>query len=85
MTANKKREEEEKKKLEEQGLTTEEAKAAVSRRPPGEIRIKKDLNDLDLPPHIAFMQPEPSNFMIYRILVDLSGEGADCFWRGGKY
>ena len=85
MTANKKREEEEKKKLEEQGLTPEEAKAALARRPPGEIRIKKDLNDLDLPPHIAFKQPEPANFMLYRIIVDLSGESSECFWRGGKY
>ena len=39
--------------------------------------------ELDLPSHISFAQPDPTNFMQYRIVVDLTQE--DCFWRGGKF
>ena len=39
--------------------------------------------ELDPSPHITFKQPDPANFMHYRILIDLSKE--ECFWRGGQY
>ena len=39
--------------------------------------------ELDLPSHISFAQPDPTNFMQYKIVVDLTQE--DCFWRGGKF
>ena len=42
-----------------------------------------DLGDIDLPPNAKLYQPDPNNFMVYNVDIDLTRE--ECYWKGGKY
>ncbi|TNV75776.1 hypothetical protein FGO68_gene1223 [Halteria grandinella] len=69
----------------ESGQTQEQIDAAIAagKKPPGQLRVIKDLTDIELPSNAKLIQPDPANFMLYHVDVDLSKE--DCYWRGGKY
>ena len=74
------RTDEEEKKAE----TEEESKGYTKqKRSPGEIRLKKELQELDLPAHAAVNYPDTNNIMKFEVSVDLTKE--DCIWKGGKY
>ena len=85
------KEEEDKKKKDEEmkgenGSTgeAEEVKGpARVRVSPGEIRFKKDLLELDLPPHAETNFPDSNNIMKFEVFVDLTKEV--CYWKGGKF
>ena len=71
------RTEEEEKKGEEGTVIVKPKKA------PGEIRLKKEISELDLPGHASIHFPDPNITMKFEVTVDLKGE--DCLWKGGKY
>ena len=53
------------------------------KRAPGEIRLKKELLELDLPNHAKVIMPDETNIMQFNVKVDLTKE--ECLWRGAKY
>ena len=71
-------EEEAKREGEEESKEFKKAK-----RSPAEIRLKKEIQELDLPGHASFSYPDPNNVMVFEVNVDLTKE--DCIWKGGKY
>ena len=70
---------EEEKKAEETG----EAIVTVKKKSPGELRLKKEITELDLPSHAETNWPNSEDIMNFEVFIDLSKE--DCMWRGGKY
>lgn len=62
------------------GATTTAVKVKKS---PGELRLKKEVGELDLPGHAEINFPDPNNIMKFELFVDLTKE--DCLWKGGKY
>jgi len=74
-------EEEEKKKSEEDKVGGEEPPKV--KKSPGEIRLKKEINELDLPAHAQVVFPDENNIMKFEVYVDLSKE--ECMWKGAKY
>jgi ubiquitin-conjugating enzyme E2 M len=56
---------------------------AVQKKSPGEIRLKKEVTELDLPSHAEIFFPVESNIMKFEIFVDLTRE--ECLWKGAKY
>ena len=69
-----KREEEEEKK------GSEGKKVKTS---PAELRWRKEIGELDLPPHAEVDFPDDNDICNFKVLVDLTKE--DCLWKGGKY
>jgi len=53
------------------------------KRIPGELRLQKELGELDLPKHARVEFPDPKNIMRFEVYVDLTKE--ECLWKGGKY
>lgn len=53
------------------------------KKSPGELRLKKEIGELDLPSHAEINFPDPNNIMKFELFVDLTKE--DCLWKGGKY
>ena len=75
------REEEEKKKAEEDAAAG--GQPVGKKKVPGEIRLKKELLEIDLPSHARINYPDENNIMKFEVLVDLTRE--DCLWKGAKY
>ena len=66
-----KRAKEEEEKKEEEG-TTDEQKAP--KKSPGELRIQKEILELDIPGHAKVSFPNPDDIMSFRLNVDLTRE-----------
>ena len=75
---NKRTEEEEKKQPEGSDATFQ---PLTKKKSPGEIRLKKEIAELDLPNHVETNFTD--NIMKFEICVDLKNE--ECLWKGGKY
>ncbi len=74
------RDKEEEKKQEEDVTQTTGPKIKKS---PGELRLKKEVTELDLPAHAEIRFPDDSNIMQFEVYVDLTKE--ECLWKGAKY
>ena len=72
-----KRDEEEDKKVEEDGAPVTKKKS------PGELRLKKEIAEMDLPTHAQVNFPDETNIMSFEVYVDLTKE--ECLWKGAKY
>ena len=57
--------------------------APKQKKSPGEIRLKKEVTELDLPSHAQISFPDESNIMKFEVFVDLTRE--ECLWKGAKY
>ena len=68
---------------EEEKKAAEGGQAAAPRRSAGQIRMTKDLQDLDKPSFIE-MRVDPANIMVFGLTMDLSRE-QDSLWIGGKF
>ena len=76
------RDKEEEKREEEKGEGGAPA-GGKKKRSPGELRLKKEIAELDLPKHAQVMFPDESNIMKFQVHVNLAKE--ECLWKGGKY
>ena len=56
---------------------------AAPRRTPGQIRLTKDMQDLDKPSFIE-MRVDQANIMVFGLTMNLQNE-QDSIWIGGKY
>ena len=80
---NKRKEEEEKKYQEEHKADGgPEGATPVKKTSPGELRLRKDIAEMDLPSH-AEAKFDATNIMKFEVFVDLTKE--PCYWKGGKY
>ena len=52
------------------------------KKSPGELRLKKEMTELDLPAHAEVKFPD-DNIMKFEVFVDLAKE--ECLWKGAKY
>ncbi len=59
------------------------ATTAKKKSSPGELRMKREIGELDLPNHAEINFPEPNNYMKLELFVDLTKE--ECLWKGAKY
>ena len=75
------RDQEEEKKIEETQVDAVVIKP--KKKSPGEIRLKKEITELDLPAHARVNFPDEANIMKFEVFVDLTNE--ECLWKGGKY
>lgn len=57
--------------------------AVYQKKSPGEIRLKKEITELDLPSHAQIAFPDEANIMKFEVFVDLTRE--ECLWKGAKY
>ena len=84
---DKQAEEEAMKKQEEEeklgGGSTGDQPVVKVKKSPGELRLKKDLAELDLPNHASVNFPDKDQIMKFEVFVDLTKE--QCYWKGGKY
>ena len=55
----------------------------VKKQVPAEIRLKKELGELDLPKHAKVNFPDPNTIMQFEVTIDLSKE--ECLWKGATY
>lgn len=74
------RDKEEEKKQEDLPNGTSVTKQKKS---PGELRLKKEITELDLPQHAQVNFPDENNIMKFEVFVDLTKE--ECLWKGAKY
>ena len=72
--------EEEKKEAEANGEVIEKK----VKQSPGELRLQKELADLDAPSHATVTFPDPKNIMSMHLVVNLKNEDS-CYWKGGIY
>ena len=79
-TARAQNEEVEDKKTEDANAQSQDGKKKKS---PGEIRVQKELMEIDIPSYTAVNFPDANDVMTMQLTVDLSKE--QCHWRGGKY
>ena len=79
--ANKRAEEETKKKEEEDPSAATENKK--QKKCPGELRLQKEIQELDIPSHASIKYPNPSDIMNFHLVVNLTK--TDCIWLGGTY
>ena len=75
------RDQEEDKKEEE--MKDAQPTQTFKKKSPGEIRLKKEVAELDLPTHSQVIFPDESNIMKFEVYVDLFRE--ECLWKGAKY
>ena len=75
-----KRAKEEEEKKEEEGIVDQ---PKTQKKCPGELRLQKEIQELDIPGHAKVSFPNPDDIMSFRLVVDLSRE--QCIWQGGKY
>merc|ERR1719230_2063910 len=61
--------------------TTEGGEAPVKKRQPGEIRMQKELDEMELPPQVRIEFPNKDNLMNFNIHIS-PDEG---FWKGATY
>ena len=55
----------------------------TKKKSPGELRLKKEVAELDLPSHAQVKFPDPNNIMFFEVYVDLTKE--ECNWKGAHY
>ena len=55
----------------------------VKKKKPGEIRLRKELGELDMPKHAKVKFPDEEDIMNFEVVIDLKNE--ECPWRGGSY
>ncbi len=55
----------------------------IKKKSPGEIRLKKEIAELDLPTHAQVLFPDENTIMKFEVYVDLSRE--ECMWKGARY
>lgn len=79
------RDKEEEKKDEElkQSQPNGEQPVVKVKKSPGELRLKKEIAELDLPSHAQVHFPDENNIMTFEVMVDLTKE--QCLWKGAKY
>mmetsp|Transcript_24589 Transcript_24589/g.47885 ORF Transcript_24589/g.47885 Transcript_24589/m.47885 type:complete len:185 (-) Transcript_24589:101-655(-) len=58
-----------------------EGEAPVKKRQPGEIRMQKELDEMELPTQVRIDFPDKNNLMHFRIVI-APDEG---FWKGASY
>jgi ubiquitin-conjugating enzyme E2 M len=75
--------EEEKKEEEIKEATGATSVAPKTKKSPGELRLKKEIAELDLPAHAHISFPDDANIMKFEVFVDLTKE--HCLWMGAKY
>ena len=75
--AENRRKEEEEKNAAAGGATT------AVRRTPGQIRLTKDMQDLDKPSFVT-LNVDQANIMVFQMTMDLARE-TESMWCGGKY
>jgi ubiquitin-conjugating enzyme E2 M len=56
---------------------------AKKKNNPGELRLRKEMGELDLPSHVELHYPDPNQIMKFEVMIDLTKE--DCLWKGAKY
>ena len=73
---NKRAQEEEEKKQEEEAATggSQPNEVKKSKKSPGELRIQKEIQELDIPTHATIKYPKPGDIMNFNLIVDLSHE-----------
>jgi ubiquitin-conjugating enzyme E2 M len=54
-----------------------------TKKSPGELRLRKEITELDLPNHAEIRFPDDNNIMVSELYVDLTKE--ECLWKGAKY
>lgn len=83
---NQRTEEEEKLKQEQEAQAQDGQPTAVVRvkKSPGELRLKKEIGELDLPRHAEIHFPDQNNIMKFELFVNLADEQSS-LWSGGKY
>ena len=72
--------EEEAKKEEEDPNQIGEKK---QKKPPGELRLMKEIAELDLPAHAKVIFNQDGSIMSFNVDINLKNE--DCLWKGGRY
>ena len=72
-------EEEAKKEAEANGEVIE----SKTKKSPGELRLQKELTELDIPQHAQADFGSDGNIMSFHLTVSLKNE--DCYWKGGVY
>lgn len=77
---NKRAEEEKAAKEEEDPNQAQEKK---QKKPPGELRLMKEINELDLPAHAQVVFNKDGSIMSFNVDINLKNE--DCLWKGGRY
>lgn len=55
----------------------------TKKKAPGELRLKKELGELDLPSHAKVVFPDDNNIMNFEVTIDLAKE--ECLWKGATY
>ena len=68
-----KKQEEEEKKAAAGGVPSDQPVVKV-KKSPGELRLKKDLAELDLPAHASVNFPDKDQIMKFEVFVDLTKE-----------
>ena len=68
---------------EEKKKCAEEGKEFKKKKPAAELRVQKELVDLDIPSHATLSFPEKDSIMIMGLKITLKGEKS--FWDGGTY
>jgi len=58
-----------------------QGQATVKKRQPGEIRMQKELDEMELPPQVGINFPDKDNLMNFQISIS-PDEG---FWKGATY
>ena len=54
-----------------------------ARKSPGELRLQKEIQELDIPSH-ASVKFGSDSIMSFKLIVDLTNQD-QCIWKGGKY
>lgn len=72
------RDKEEEKKEEAIAQVTGVAPLGKNKKSPGELRLKKEIAELDLPSHAQVHFPDETNIMRFELVVDLTKE--QCLW-----
>ena len=53
------------------------------KKSPGELRLQKEIQELDIPSHAVVNFPPDGSIMKFTLIVDLTG--VECIWKGGRY
>jgi ubiquitin-conjugating enzyme E2 M len=76
------RDKEEEKKGED-AVENGQVTTTTKKKSPGELRLKKEIAEMDLPAHAEVRFPDETNIMSLEVYVDLTKE--ECLWKGAKY
>ena len=64
--------------------TTDDNAEIKQKKSPGELRIQKEIQELDIPTHAQVSFPNKNDIMTFNLMVDLTHEQSS-IWKGGKY